>query len=144
MTKLTQHVVTYSFPWTDDAGGKGELLSVILKWIEDNVPKDAKDPYVNHTEDGCLIIELSMETAKELFEHTNKQLGLDIEYRFCPHQSAPISCYCRKPQCGVGVEFMIKHKLSRKDTIFVGDMTTDSTFAKRAGIQYMDQADFFK
>ena len=88
--------------------------------------------------------ELTSETAKELFEHTNKLLGMDIEYRFCPHQSAPISCYCRKPQVGAGVEFILKHQLSRKDTIFVGDMTTDATFAKRCGFQYVDQAEFFK
>ena len=88
--------------------------------------------------------ELTNETAHELFQFTNNQLGLDIEYRFCPHQSAPISCYCRKPQCGIGVEFMLKHKLSRKDCIFVGDMTTDKTFATRCGFQYVDQAEFFK
>lgn len=87
--------------------------------------------------------ELTYDKAVELFEYTNKQLGLDIEYRFCPHQSAPISCYCRKPQVGIGVEFMLKHKLSRKDTIFVGDMTTDKTFATRCGFQYIDQAEFF-
>jgi histidinol-phosphate phosphatase family protein len=88
--------------------------------------------------------ELSEQTAIELFDHTNNELGIDIEYRFCPHQSAPISCYCRKPQTGLFVEFMLKHKLSRKDTIFVGDMTSDRTMATRAGIQYIDQADFFK
>lgn len=88
--------------------------------------------------------ELSYETAVELFEHTNKLIGIDIAFRFCPHQSAPISCYCRKPQTGLFVEFMLKHKLSRKDTIFVGDMTSDRTMATRAGIQYYDQADFFK
>lgn len=88
--------------------------------------------------------ELTEQKATELFEHTNKLLGVDIEYRFCPHQSAPISCYCRKPMCGIFVEFMLKYKLSRKDCIFVGDMTTDKTFAARAGIQYYDQADFFK
>jgi len=88
--------------------------------------------------------ELSHETAVELFEHTNKLLGVDIEYRFCPHQSAPISCYCRKPMPGIFVEFMLKYKLNPKECIFVGDMTTDETFAKRAGIQYVDQAEFFK
>jgi len=88
--------------------------------------------------------ELTYDKAVELFNHTNKQLGLDIEYRFCPHQSAPISCYCRKPQVGIGVEFILKHKLSRKDCIFVGDMTTDKTFATRCGFQYVDQAEFFK
>lgn len=88
--------------------------------------------------------ELSEQTAIELFEHTNQQLGIDIEYRFCPHQSAPISCYCRKPMPGIGVEFIMKHKLNRKECIFVGDMTTDKTFAQRAGFQYVDQAEFFK
>ena len=88
--------------------------------------------------------ELSHETAVELFEHTNKLLGVDIEYQFCPHQSAPISCYCRKPMCGIFVNFMLQYKLSRKDCIFVGDMTTDKTMAARAGIQYVDQSEFFK
>lgn len=88
--------------------------------------------------------ELTSERAIELFDYTNQQLGIDIEYRFCPHQSAPISCYCRKPQCGIGVEFILKHKLNRKDCIFVGDMTTDKTFATRVGFQYVDQAEFFK
>jgi HAD superfamily hydrolase (TIGR01662 family) len=88
--------------------------------------------------------ELSEQIASELFEHTNKLLGVDIEYRFCPHQSAPISCYCRKPMPGIFVEFMLKYKLNPKECIFVGDMTTDETFAKRAGIQYVDQAEFFK
>lgn len=88
--------------------------------------------------------ELSHATAVELFDHTNQGLAIDIEYRFCPHQSAPISCYCRKPQVGIFVEFMLKYKLSRKDCIFVGDMTTDKTFAARAGIQYYDQSEFFK
>jgi len=88
--------------------------------------------------------EVSEQTVIELFEHTNQQLGIDIAYRFCPHQSAPISCYCRKPMPGMGVEAIIKHKLSRKDTIFVGDMTTDKTFAQRCGFQYVDQAEFFK
>lgn len=88
--------------------------------------------------------ELSEQTAIELFEHTNKGLGIDIEYRFCPHQSAPISCYCRKPMSGIGVEFILKHKLRAKDCIMVGDMTTDKTFASRSGFQYVDQADFFK
>ena len=87
--------------------------------------------------------ELSYERACELFDHTNKLLGVDIEYRFCSHQSAPISCYCRKPQTGLFVEFMLKHKLDRKNCIYVGDMTTDKTMAARAGIQYVDQAEFF-
>ena len=88
--------------------------------------------------------ELTYEKASELFDYTNKQLGLDIEYQFCPHQSAPISCYCRKPMPGLGVDFILKHKLNRKECIFVGDMTTDKNFSERCGFQYVDQAEFFK
>jgi HAD superfamily hydrolase (TIGR01662 family) len=88
--------------------------------------------------------ELTAEKASELFDYTNQQLGVDIEYVFCPHQSAPPMCYCRKPAAGWGVHFINKYKLSRKDTIFVGDMTTDKTFAARCGFQYVDQAEFFK
>lgn len=88
--------------------------------------------------------EVADEVVNELFQYTNQQLGIDIEYRYCPHQSAPISCYCRKPMPGIGVEFILKHKLNAKECIFVGDMTTDKTFAQRAGFQYVDQAEFFK
>lgn len=88
--------------------------------------------------------ELTEDKAHELFKHTNKLIGLDIDYKFCPHQSAPISCYCRKPMTGILVDFMIKYKLDRKNSIFVGDMTTDHTTAKRFGCQYVDQGDFFK
>lgn len=88
--------------------------------------------------------ELTHEKAVQLFEHTNKLIGVDIDFRFCPHQSAPISCYCRKPQTGIFVEFMLKYKLDRKQCIMVGDLKTDETFAKRAGIEYYDQEHFFK
>jgi len=88
--------------------------------------------------------DLTYDKAVELFDYTNELLGIDIDYKFCPHQSAPISCYCRKPQVGLFVDFMLKYKLNRKDCLFVGDMTSDKTFSTRAGIKYIDQKDFFK
>lgn len=87
---------------------------------------------------------LTNEKAHELFQHTNKLLGVDIDYTFCPHQSAPPMCYCRKPGAGWGVDFIYKYKLKRQDCIFVGDLTTDKTFAGRCGFKYVDQAEFFK
>lgn len=87
---------------------------------------------------------LSHDKAVELFNHTNKLLGHDINVSFCPHQSAPPICYCRKPQVGMFVDFMNKYKLDRKQCLMVGDFTSDATFATRCGIQYVDQADFFK
>lgn len=87
---------------------------------------------------------LTEETAKACFQYTNRLLGLDIDFAFCPHQSNPISCYCRKPMPGLLVQFIEKHQLDREQTIFVGDMTSDKTCARRAGIKYVDEAEFFK
>ena len=86
---------------------------------------------------------LTMETAKACFEQTNKLLGLDIDYTFCPHQSAPISCYCRKPMPGRGVEFIEKYKLDPRECVMIGDLKTDETFAKRSGFRYFNEAEFF-
>ena len=87
--------------------------------------------------------DLSYNDAVELFNHTNKLLGVDIEFKFCPHQSVPI-CWCRKPMSGFGVEFILKYKLNRAECLMIGDLKTDETFANRCGFQYVDQAEFFK
>lgn len=86
---------------------------------------------------------LSHDDAEHCFYETNQQLGFDIDYMFCPH-SVPPTCYCRKPQSGIGVYLIEKHKLRPSECIFVGDQTTDKTFAKRLGFQYVDQSEFFK
>jgi len=87
---------------------------------------------------------LTLEQAKACFDRTNELLGVKIEYSFCPHNPAPIQCYCRKPMPGLGVQLIERHKLDRSKTIYVGDMTTDKTFAARSLIKYIDQADYFK
>lgn len=88
---------------------------------------------------------LSIETARACFDFTNKALGVDIDFAFCPHGigAGGISCFCRKPMPGLGVQFIEKYKLDPSQTIMVGDMTTDHTFAKRCGFSYSDQLDFF-
>jgi HAD superfamily hydrolase (TIGR01662 family) len=87
--------------------------------------------------------ELTIQQCQELFDHTNRLLGHDIPVSFCPHQSAPPVCYCRKPQVGFFVEMMNKYQLKRQECLFVGDYTTDRSFADRCGIQYFDQKEFF-
>lgn len=86
---------------------------------------------------------ISKQTATELFETTNKLLNSKIDYLFCPHQSNPVICYCRKPQCGHGAVLIEKYKLNPSYCIMVGDMTTDKSFATRCGFNYVDQKDFF-
>jgi HAD superfamily hydrolase (TIGR01662 family) len=88
--------------------------------------------------------ELTHQKAVECFEETNRLLGVEIDYRFCPHQSAPLSCYCRKPNSLFGIEFIHKYKASAKDSYFVGDFHSDKTFAQRLNISYVDASLFFK
>jgi len=87
--------------------------------------------------------DLSHKTAEACFTRTNELLGVDIEFKFCPHHSFPISCFCRKPQSGLGVEFIEKYKLDPSQCIFVGDMTSDRTFAKRCGFVFSHADEFF-
>lgn len=86
---------------------------------------------------------LSMEDAMACFQRTNELLGLDIEISFCPHNPAPIACFCRKPMPGLGVAYIEKYKLDRRETLMIGDMTTDKTFAARVGVRYVDASLFF-
>lgn len=87
---------------------------------------------------------LTYEMADRCFKRTNELLDFDIDYRFCSHSVLPITCYCRKPGVGFGVEFIEKYKLDPSQCIMVGDMKTDETFAKRCGFKYVHADQFFK
>ena len=91
---------------------------------------------------GVARKQLTQEQAEACFQATNRMLGVDIEYHYCPH-NVPPCCYCRKPQSALGILLIEKHKLDPKQCVFVGDQTTDRTFATRLGFEYVDQADFF-
>jgi len=81
--------------------------------------------------------------AHACFKRTNELVGHDIEYHFCPHGSFPIACFCRKPMPGLAALLIEKHKLDPSQCIMVGDMTSDKTFASRAGFQYQHASKFF-
>lgn len=87
--------------------------------------------------------DLDEKTAIACFDQTNKLLGFNIDYQFCPHHSFPIRCYCRKPLAGLGVYLIEKYKLNPSECIMVGDSTSDGTFASRCGFKYMEQDKFF-
>lgn len=87
---------------------------------------------------------LSNGAAKACFDKTNQLLKHEIDYVYCPHGSFPISCYCRKPLTGWAAYFIEKYKLNASQCIFVGDLKTDETFAKRSGFQFKHADNFFK
>lgn len=86
---------------------------------------------------------LTSEQAEECFDHTIKKLGAKIDYAYCPHRVPPITCWCRKPMPGLGVQFIEKYKLCPANVTVVGDMTSDKTFAERCGFKYVDAKSFF-
>jgi histidinol-phosphate phosphatase family protein len=86
---------------------------------------------------------LTEDDARACFARTVALLGVEIEVAFCPHSPAPISCWCRKPMPGLGVDYIERYKLDRARTVMVGDMTTDRTFAARCGVRYEDAEPFF-
>jgi HAD superfamily hydrolase (TIGR01662 family) len=87
---------------------------------------------------------LTQADAEACFAETLRQLDVKMaEVRFCPHKVPPISCYCRKPGPGMGVELIVKYKLDPRQTVYVGDMTTDKSFAGRCGFQFVDHEAFF-
>lgn len=90
---------------------------------------------------------ITEETAKLCFNRVRELLGYSEEefpINYCSHRSAPIVCFCRKPQSGMGVKAIVDYKLNPKSCLMVGDMTSDKTFATRLGIPYMDVNDFWK
>lgn len=87
---------------------------------------------------------LTAADAEACFLETTKQLGVEFkEILYCPHKVPPITCYCRKPGVGMAVALIWKYKLDPRKCTYVGDMTTDKTFAQRAGFKYMDHVEFF-
>jgi len=87
---------------------------------------------------------ITYETADRVFKHTNKLLGHDIDYVFCPHQSFPIQCYCRKPGVLNAIWLVLKYKLDVSKTIFVGDMNSDEKMARKMNFEYHNAEEFFK
>jgi len=87
---------------------------------------------------------LTIEMCRELLDATNKHLGLEIDYSICPHSVPPVACYCRKPGSQMGLEFIYKYNIHPDNMIMVGDQTSDKTFAKRLGFEFVHADEFFK
>jgi len=87
---------------------------------------------------------LTAEMAEACFAETARQLGVEFEtIAYCPHSVPPISCYCRKPNPGMGVQLMWNYRLDPRQCIVVGDLGTDRSFAQRCGIRFVNEAEFF-
>jgi HAD superfamily hydrolase (TIGR01662 family) len=82
--------------------------------------------------------------AVACFEKTLDLLGIRFHYVYCPHRIPPFNCYCRKPAPAWGAYFIHKHKLNPAKCTFVGDATTDKSFALRCGFKYEHPDTYFQ
>jgi D-sedoheptulose 7-phosphate isomerase/D-glycero-D-manno-heptose 1,7-bisphosphate phosphatase len=79
-------------------------------------------------------VEQRMETIRKKLKLSSKRFII----RWCPHRAGVITCFCRKPQSGLGIEAIEKYKLDPEKCLMIGDKTTDRTFARRLGIEFQD------
>ena len=89
---------------------------------------------------------VTQEQVEEIFERTRSLIGFTKEefpILYCPHQSMPVTCFCRKPQSGMAMECIMKLKLDPEQCLMVGDMKSDEEFAKRLNIKYEDVKQFW-
>ncbi len=77
------------------------------------------------------------------FARTRKLLGVEIDFRHCPHKAGPPRCWCRKPLPGLALEFAFKHRIATERSMLVGRSPADKTLARRLRMQYHDHLVFF-
>jgi predicted kinase/histidinol phosphatase-like enzyme len=78
-----------------------------------------------------------------VFGRMRELLGVGIEVEYCPHGAGPPKCWCRKPLPGLGVLFILRHRLDASQCVYVGAGPQDPGFARRLGFQYREADDFF-
>jgi D-glycero-D-manno-heptose 1,7-bisphosphate phosphatase len=133
--RATMHL-THKYPITED--------EVVLITDKEKMCKKLNS-YINEgyklvgvsNQSGCSKNIITEEKAISIFNKTKELLGIDFPILFCPHNAAPISCYCRKPQSGMAMKMIEEWKLNPTQCIMVGDQTTDKTFAQRVGMKFI-------
>jgi aryl-alcohol dehydrogenase-like predicted oxidoreductase/histidinol phosphatase-like enzyme len=85
---------------------------------------------------GSAQVDESLARMREL-------LGVAIEVEYCPHGAGPPACWCRKPLPGLGVLFILRHKLDASKCLYVGTGPQDPGFARRLGFRYREAEEFF-
>ena len=89
---------------------------------------------------------VTQQQVDAIFDRTRQLIGFTEEefpILYCPHPANPVTCFCRKPGPGMGMEAIMKLRLNPAECEMVGDMKTDEEFAKRLRIKYWDAKDFW-
>lgn len=85
-----------------------------------------------------------MDKTRELLNVPKANTRETFPIAYCPHRPAPISCYCRKPQMGLAMQYILSHHIHPKNSIMVGDSTSDKTMADRLRMKFIHTDKFWK
>ena len=86
---------------------------------------------------------VSEDEVKLCIQRTFELLGVEFECLYSPERGGPPRSYLRKPMPGMGVYLIEKYKLNPALCVYVGDLTSDRTFAERCGFQFAWAEEFF-
>ncbi|MCM2255450.1 MAG: AAA family ATPase [Vicinamibacteria bacterium] len=78
-----------------------------------------------------------------LFDHTHRELGVELEAVHCPHGEEPPTCWCRPPLPGLGALLVERHGLDPARCLLVGADAADLAFARRMGFAFKSADRFF-
>jgi len=117
---------------------KDIMKSILIKYQNDNYML-----YGISNQSGIGKKILSIDDVINCMNETKRLLDIEFPIFFCPHNSFPIKCYCRKPQSGLFLEAIYKYEINPLLSIMIGDRTEDKTSAKRLNMKYMTPNEFF-
>jgi len=149
-TKLKHKAIIFDLDGTlrtSKAGNKYPIVKEDIQIIPGTVDKvkklraDGFKLFALSNQSGVHSGKITYDEVEALCKYTLEPFG-GMWFKFCPHRPM-VSCYCRKPMPGVGVELMEKFGIDPNQTTMVGDMKSDETFAKRCGFNFEYAERFF-
>jgi histidinol phosphatase-like enzyme len=107
-----------------------------------------------YADDGYRLVALSWrpdvalgavrrEELDSVHERIAAELGLEIDFLYCPHPAGPPVCWCRKPLPGLGVVALQRHGLDAAASFYVGAGPQEAGFARRLGLAHREAAELF-
>jgi aryl-alcohol dehydrogenase-like predicted oxidoreductase/histidinol phosphatase-like enzyme len=107
-----------------------------------------------HADDGYRLIALSWrpdvalgavkrEELDTVHARISAELGLEMDFLYCPHPAGPPICWCRKPLPGLGVAALHRHGLDAATSLYVGAGPQDAGFARRLGLAHREATELF-
>lgn len=78
---------------------------------------------------------VSIDIVNKINTHVCEKVGID-KIAMCPHDDYD-NCSCRKPKSGMLIDLMKHFKVTKNQTLFIGDNNKDFLAAKNANIDFI-------